>query len=128
MVADVITPPVVGSAHRHGLNAAALVRFMQYYAARLGQLLRNVDLVKRNLNPQLEVSTIVRDTAAARSVRQVVNEVLSTGDKVCKTVVRSSSGIGLLLANRSSRSIPTLGRPHIEQLPEVSGGPAERTR
>ena len=63
----------------------------EYYALEgLGQLLRNVDLVKRNLNPTLEVSTIVCVMYDARTklADQVVSEVREHfGDKVCRTVV-----------------------------------------
>ncbi|MFZ9083256.1 MAG: ParA family protein, partial [Ilumatobacteraceae bacterium] len=56
----------------------------------LGQLLRNVDLVKRNLNTELEVSTIVcvMFDARAKLSSEVVTEVREHfGDKVCRTVV-----------------------------------------
>ena len=56
-------PPSLGLLTVNGLAAAdeVLVPIQcEYYALEgLGQLLRNVDLVKRNLNPTLEVSTIV---------------------------------------------------------------------
>ena len=56
-------PPSLGLLTVNGLNAAdeVLVPIQcEYYALEgLGQLLRNVDLVKRNLNPTLEVTTIV---------------------------------------------------------------------
>jgi chromosome partitioning protein len=56
-------PPSLGLLTVNGLNAASEVLVpiqCEYYALEgLGQLLRNVDLVKRNLNPSLEVSTIV---------------------------------------------------------------------
>ena len=63
----------------------------EYYALEgLGQLLRNVDLVRRNLNPTLEVSTIVCVMYDARTklADQVVKEVREHfGDKVLRTVV-----------------------------------------
>ncbi|MEI2704975.1 MAG: AAA family ATPase [Ilumatobacteraceae bacterium] len=56
-------PPSLGLLTVNGLNAAREVLVpiqCEYYALEgLGQLLRNVDLVKRNLNPALELSTIV---------------------------------------------------------------------
>ena len=87
-------PPSLGLLTVNGLNAASEVLVpiqCEYYALEgLGQLLRNVDLVKRNLNPQLEVSTIVCVMYDARTklAEQVVKEVREHfGDKVCRTVV-----------------------------------------
>jgi chromosome partitioning protein len=63
----------------------------EYYALEgLGQLLRNVDLVRRSLNPTLEVTTIVLVMYDARTKLsdQVVREVREHfGDKVCRTVI-----------------------------------------
>ena len=60
----------------------------EYYALEgLGQLLRNVNLVQKNLNPTLEVSAIVLVMYDARTklADQVVGEVREHfGDKVCK--------------------------------------------
>ena len=87
-------PPSLGLLTVNGLNAAfeVLVPIQcEYYALEgLGQLLRNVDLVKRNLNPTLEVTTIVCVMYDARTklADQVVKEVREHfGDKVCRTVV-----------------------------------------
>jgi chromosome partitioning protein len=87
-------PPSLGLLTVNGLNAAAEVLVpiqCEYYALEgLGQLLRNVDLVKRNLNPTLEVTTIVCVMYDARTklADQVVKEVREHfGDKVCRTVV-----------------------------------------
>jgi chromosome partitioning protein len=87
-------PPSLGLLTVNGLNAAQEVLVpiqCEYYALEgLGQLLRNVDLVKRNLNPSLEVSTIVCVMYDARTKLsdQVVREVREHfGDKVCRTVV-----------------------------------------
>jgi chromosome partitioning protein len=87
-------PPSLGLLTVNGLNAAdeVLVPIQcEYYALEgLGQLLRNVDLVKRNLNPTLEVTTIVCVMYDARTklADQVVHEVREHfGDKVCRTVV-----------------------------------------
>jgi len=56
-------PPSLGLLTVNALVAAREVLVpiqCEYYALEgLGQLLRNVDLVKRNLNPELEVSTIL---------------------------------------------------------------------
>jgi len=63
----------------------------EYYALEgLGQLLRNVDLVQRNLNPALEVSgvVLVMYDGRTRLATQVVEEVRSHfGDRVCRTVI-----------------------------------------
>jgi chromosome partitioning protein len=66
----------------------------EYYALEgLGQLLRNVKLVQKNLNKELEVSTIVLVMFDARTklADQVATEVRSHfGDKVCRSVVPRS--------------------------------------
>jgi chromosome partitioning protein len=87
-------PPSLGLLTVNGLNAAREVLVpiqCEYYALEgLGQLLRNVDLVKRNLNPSLEISTIVCVMYDARTKlsEQVVREVREHfGDKVCRTVI-----------------------------------------
>ncbi len=87
-------PPSLGLLTVNALTAAEeLIVPIQceYYALEgLGQLLRNVDLVKRNLNPTLEVTTIVCVMYDARTklADQVVKEVREHfGDKVCRTVV-----------------------------------------
>ena len=87
-------PPSLGLLTVNGLNAAREVLVpiqCEYYALEgLGQLLRNVDLVKRNLNPSLEISTIVCVMYDARTKLsgQVVSEVREHfGDKVCRTVI-----------------------------------------
>ena len=63
----------------------------EYYALEgLGQLLRNVDLVKKSLNPVLEVSTLVLVMYDARTnlSTQVVEEVRAHfGDKVCRSLI-----------------------------------------
>jgi chromosome partitioning protein len=87
-------PPSLGLLTVNGLTAATEVLVpiqCEYYALEgLGQLLRNVDLVKRNLNPTLTVSTIVCVMYDARTklADQVVKEVREHfGDKVMRTVV-----------------------------------------
>ena len=132
-------PPSLGLLTVNGLNAAAEVLVpiqCEYYALEgLGQLLRNVDLVKRNLNPRLEVSTIVCVMYDARTklAGQVVKEVREHfGDKVCRSVVPRSVRLS---------EAPSFGQPIITFDPgsrgatayrgvakEVSGGPAQRTR
>ena len=63
----------------------------EYYALEgLGQLIRNVDLVTRNLNPSLDLSTIVLVMFDARTKLsgQVADEVREHfGDKVCRQVI-----------------------------------------
>jgi chromosome partitioning protein len=131
-------PPSLGLLTVNGLSAAdeVLVPIQcEYYALEgLGQLLRNVDLVKRNLNPQLEVSTIVCVMYDARTklAEQVVREVREHfGDKVCRTVVPRSVRLS---------EAPSYGQPIITFDPssrgatayrnvakEISGGAVERT-
>ncbi len=63
----------------------------EYYALEgLGQLLRNVDLVKRNLNAALDLSAIVLVMYDARTnlAAQVASEVREHfGSKVCRSVI-----------------------------------------
>ena len=87
-------PPSLGLLTVNGLTAASEVLVpiqCEYYALEgLGQLLRNVDLVRRNLNPTLVVSTIVCVMYDARTklADQVVKEVREHfGEKVVRTVV-----------------------------------------
>jgi chromosome partitioning protein len=132
-------PPSLGLLTVNGLNAAneVLVPIQcEYYALEgLGQLLRNVDLVKRNLNPTLEVSTIVCVMYDARTklADQVVREVREHfGDKVCRTMIPRTVRLS---------EAPSFGQPIItfdpgsrgstayrEVAKEVSGGAPERTR
>src|SRR5205814_6661560 len=75
-------PPSLGLLTVNGLAAAheVLVPIQcEYYALEgLGQLLRNVELVRRSLNPELDVSTIVLVMYDARTklADQVAEEVL----------------------------------------------------
>jgi chromosome partitioning protein len=87
-------PPSLGLLTVNGLAAASEVVVpiqCEYYALEgLGQLLRNVELVRKSLNPSLEVSTIVlvMYDARTRLADQVVAEVREHfGDKVCRAVV-----------------------------------------
>ena len=131
-------PPSLGLLTVNGLSAAEEVLVpiqCEYYALEgLGQLLRNVDLVKRNLNPQLDVTTIVCVMYDARTklAEQVVKEVREHfGDKVCRTVVPRSVRLS---------EAPSYGQPIITFDPgsrgatayrnvakEISGGALERT-
>jgi len=90
-------PPSLGLLTVNGLSAAKEVLVpiqCEYYALEgLGQLLRNVDLVQRNLNAELHVSTIVCVMYDARTklADQVVSEVREHfGEKVLKSVVPRS--------------------------------------
>jgi chromosome partitioning protein len=90
-------PPSLGLLTVNGLSAAQEVLVpiqCEYYALEgLRQLLLNVDLVRRNLNPDLEVSTIVCVMYDARTNLgdQVVREIRDHfGDKVVGTVVPRS--------------------------------------
>src|SRR3546814_7001605 len=81
-------PPSLGLLTVNGLAAATEVVVpiqCEYYALEgLGQLLRNVNLVQKNLNPVLEVSAIILVMYDARTKLsdQVVNEVRAhLGDK-----------------------------------------------
>lgn len=87
-------PPSLGLLTVNGLTAAKEIMVpiqTEYYALEgLGQLIRNIDLVKRNLNPELELSTIVLVMFDARTKlsTQVADEVREHfGDKVCKQVI-----------------------------------------
>ena len=104
-------PPTLGLLTVNGLAAASEVLVpiqCEYYALEgLGQLLRNVDLVRRNLNPPLEVSTIVCVMYDARTklADQVVDEVRAHfGDKV---VQRRGA------AQRPAVGGPSFGQPII---------------
>jgi chromosome partitioning protein len=117
-------PPSLGLLTVNGLNAASEVLVpiqCEYYALEgLGQLLRNVDLVKRNLNPTLEVSTIVCVMYDARTKLsdQVVQEVREHfGDKVCRTVIPRTVRLS---------EAPSFGQPIITFDPTSRGAVAYR--
>jgi len=87
-------PPSLGLLTVNALAAATEVLVpiqCEYYALEgVGQLLQNIDLVRRNLNPGLQVRTVVLVMYDARTklADQVAQEVRSHfGDKVCRTVV-----------------------------------------
>jgi chromosome partitioning protein len=132
-------PPSLGLLTVNALTAASEVFVpiqCEYYALEgLGQLLRNVELVQRNLNPDLEVTTIalVMFDARTKLAAQVVDEVRSHfGDKVCRQVVPRSVRLS---------EAPSFGQPIImfdgrsrgalayrELAKEVSGGAPNRSR
>ena len=87
-------PPSLGLLTVNSLAAATEVMVpiqCEYYALEgLGQLLRNVNLVQKNLNQALEVTAIVLVMYDARTKLsdQVVQEVKAHfGEKVCRTIV-----------------------------------------
>ena len=87
-------PPSLGLLTVNALAAATEVLVpiqCEYYALEgLGQLLRNVDMVKLNLNPTVEVSSLVLVMFDARTKlsEQVAHEVRSHfPGKVCHTVI-----------------------------------------
>jgi chromosome partitioning protein len=132
-------PPSLGLLTVNGLAAATEVVVpiqCEYYALEgLGQLLRNVALVQKNLNPSLEVSALVCVMYDARTKLsdQVVQEVRNHfGDKVCRTVIprtvrlseAPSYGQPIITFDPSSRGAIA----YRELAKEVSGGTPQRTR
>jgi chromosome partitioning protein len=127
-------PPSLGLLTVNSLAAASEVLVpiqCEYYALEgLGQLLRNVGLVQKNLNPKLEVSVIVCVMYDARTklADQVVQEVRNHfGDAVCRTVIprtvrlseAPSYGQPISAFDPSSRGAIA----YRELAKEVSGGP-----
>jgi len=104
----------------------------EYYALEgLGQLLRNVNLVQKNLNPMLEIRTIVLVMYDARTKLsdQVATEVRAHfGEVVCKVMIprtvrlseAPSFGQPIIAFDPSSRGAVA----YRELAKEVSGGPA----
>ena len=132
-------PPSLGLLTVNGLAAAGEVLVpiqCEYYALEgLGQLLRNVALVQKNLNPKLEVSALVCVMYDARTKLsdQVVQEVRSHfGDKVTRSVIprtvrlseAPSYGQPIITFDPSSRGAIA----YRELAKEVSGGTPKRTR
>ena len=128
-------PPSLGLLTINAFAAATEVLVpiqCEYYALEgLGQLVRNVDLVKRNLNDHLEISTIILVMYDARTklADQVAGEVREHfGEKVCRQIVprtvrlseAPSFGQPIITFDPSSR-----GSIAYRQLAkEVSGGPS----
>ncbi len=131
-------PPSLGLLTVNGLAAADEVLVpvqCEYYALEgLGQLLRNIQLVQSNLNPRLELSTIVLTMYDARTKLsdQVASEVRSHfGPRVCRNIVPRSVRLS---------EAPSFGQPIIvfdptsrgaiayrELAKEVSGGAPRRS-
>ncbi|MGE3618871.1 MAG: ParA family protein [Acidimicrobiia bacterium] len=130
-------PPSLGLLTVNALAAATEIVVpiqCEYYALEgLGQLLRNVGLVQKNLNSTLEVSAIVLVMYDARTklADQVVQEVRGHfGDKVCRNVIprtvrlseAPSFGQPIIAFDSSSRGAIA----YRELAKEVSGGPPQR--
>jgi len=130
-------PPSLGLLTVNGLAAATEVVVpiqCEYYALEgLGQLLRNVKLVQTNLNPPLEVSTIVMTMYDGRTrlAEQVVSEVREHfGARVCRNVVprnvrlseAPSFGQPIIVFDSASRG----ALAYRELAKEVSGGAPQR--
>jgi len=87
-------PPSLGLLTVNALTAAKEVLVpiqCEYYALEgVGQLIRNVELVQRNLNSELVMSHVVLVMYDARTnlASQVVSEIRNHfGERVCKTVI-----------------------------------------
>lgn len=130
-------PPSLGLLTVNGLAAAGEILVpiqCEYYALEgLGQLMRNIQLIQTNLNPSLELTTIVLTMYDARTklADQVVKEVRAHfGAKVCRNIVpRSvrlseapSFGQPIIVFDPSSRG----SLAYRELAKEVSGGAAQR--
>lgn len=128
-------PPSLGLLTVNALAAASEVMVpiqCEYYALEgLGQLLRNVDLVQRNLNPALELSAIVLVMYDGRTklAEHVAREVRAHfGDTVCSNVIprtvrlseAPSFGQPITTFDSSSRGAVA----YRELAREVSGGAA----
>ena len=117
-------PPSLGLLTINGLTAATEVLVpiqTEYYALEgLGQLIRNVDLVTRNLNPDLLLSTIVLVMFDARTKLsgQVADEVREHfGDKVMRHVIPRTVRLS---------EAPSFGQPITTFDPESRGAIAYR--
>jgi len=132
-------PPSLGLLTVNALAAANEVAVpiqCEYYALEgLGQLLRNIERVRANLNPQLTVTTIIMTMFDARTrlAEQVVAEVRSHfGDRVCRSVVprtvrlseAPSYGQPIIVFDPASRGATA----YRELAKEVSGGAPQRVR
>ena len=130
-------PPSLGLLTINALAAAGEVVVpiqCEYYALEgLGQLMRNVQLVQSNLNPTLELSTIILTMYDARTklADQVANEVRTHfGEVVCRHIVprtvrlseAPSFGQPIIVFDPSSRGAIA----YRELAKEVSGGAPQR--
>jgi len=117
-------PPTLGLLTVNGLAAATEVLVpiqTEYYALEgLGLLLRNVDLIRRQLNPELEVSAIVcvMYDASTKLSAQVVEEVRNHfGELVVRAVVPRNVRLS---------EAPSFGQPIIIYDPRSRGAVAYR--
>ncbi|HEV2758008.1 MAG TPA: AAA family ATPase [Acidimicrobiales bacterium] len=132
-------PPSLGLLTVNGLAAATEVVVpiqCEYYALEgLGQLLRNVELVQRNLNPPLDLGAIILTMFDARTKLsdQVAREVRQHfGGKVCRNIVprtvrlseAPSFGQPIIVFDSTSRGAIA----YRELAKEVSGGETRRSR
>ena len=130
-------PPSLGLLTVNGLAAAGEVLVpiqCEYYALEgLGQLLRNIELVRVNLNPTLDLSTIILTMYDARTKlsEEVAEEIRKHfGGKVCRSIVprtvrlseAPSFGQPIILFDSSSRG----ALAYRELAKEVSGGASQR--
>jgi chromosome partitioning protein len=130
-------PPSLGLLTVNGLAAASEVVVpiqCEYYALEgLGQLLSNVELVQRNLNPTLELGAIILTMYDARTKLsdQVAKEVRQHfGGKVCRNIVprtvrlseAPSFGQPIIVFDSTSRGAIA----YRELAKEVSGGTPRR--
>jgi chromosome partitioning protein len=130
-------PPSLGLLTVNGLAAATEVTVpiqCEFYALEgLGQLSKNVALVKKSLNPELELRTIVLVMYDARTKLsdQVVHEVRAHfGSRVCRQVIprtvrlseAPSFGQPIIAFDASSRGAIA----YRELAKEVSGGTPQR--
>jgi chromosome partitioning protein len=130
-------PPSLGLITVNGLAAASEVMVpiqCEYYALEgLGQLLRNINLVQRQLNPRLELAAIILTMYDARTklADQVAKEVRRHfGDKVCRNIVprtvrlseAPSFGQPIVVFDPTSRG----SLAYRELAKEVSGGAPQR--
>ncbi len=118
-------PPSLGLITVNGLAAAGEVLVpiqCEYYALEgLGQLLRNVEMVRSNLNTELVVTTIVLTMYDARTnlAEQVVSEVRQHfGPAVCQTIIPRSVRIS---------EAPSFGEPVTVHDPSSRGAIAYRS-
>jgi chromosome partitioning protein len=116
-------PPSLGLLTVNAMAAASEVLVpiqCEYYALEgLGQLLRNVELVRKNLNRSLEVSAIVLVMYQRTNLAdQVIAEVREHfGPKVCRTVVPRTVRLS---------EAPSFGQPIIQFDPSSRGAVAYR--
>ncbi|HUR78905.1 MAG TPA: AAA family ATPase [Acidimicrobiales bacterium] len=117
-------PPSLGLITVNGLAAANEVIVpiqCEYYALEgLGQLLKNVNLVSGNLNPQLEVSAIVLTMYDSRTklADQVAQEVRNHfGERVCRMVIPRTVRLS---------EAPSFGQPILTFDPTSRGAVAYR--